>query len=267
MRIPFLKYHGAGNDFIVFDDKFFGKRLREMPKLIQNLCHRQLGIGADGLITIENLSPGFYMHYFNSDGNISSLCGNGSRCAVAVAHKFGWFNKEGSFKAYDGWHEAKIEESLGQVSVKMKDVEDILFVKQDFFLDTGSPHYVCFVNNLKDWDVVGEGRKIRYSSQYKEKGVNVNFVKPSQEGLKVCTYERGVENETLSCGTGVTAAALAFAKRENLMGHSEVQVSTKGGSLAVFFEFDGLRFSNIWLKGPVQFVYEGYILTDTFIEL
>jgi diaminopimelate epimerase len=267
MKIPFLKYHGAGNDFILCDDLFFGARLRDSSALIGRLCHRHLGIGADGLIVLERLEEGFHMHYFNADGHPSSLCGNGSRCAVAVARSWGWFDREGAFRAFDGWHQAAAEQDNSEVSIKMKDLSQWEWMQEDCYLDTGSPHYVRFLEELGKLNVVEEGKKIRYSKPYQASGVNVNFACPKDGGLQVYTYERGVENETLSCGTGVTAAALAFAQKQNLVGDRQIKVYTKGGHLTVYFHFDGQTFKDIWLKGPVQRVFEGFFSLEHFKEL
>jgi diaminopimelate epimerase len=264
MKVPFLKYHGAGNDFILCKDLFFGTEFRQSQTLIRRLCHRHLGIGADGLIVLEQLDKGFYMHYFNADGLPSSLCGNGSRCAVAVARAWGWFEKKGLFRAFDGWHEAIVEQDGFEVAIKMKDLSQMQWRQKDCFLDTGSPHYIRFLESLEGLNVVEEGKKIRYSSSYQASGVNVNFACPKDGGLQVYTYERGVEDETLSCGTGVTAAALAFAQKQNLLGSRQIKVDTKGGHLTVTFHFDGQTFRDIWLKGPVQFVFEGFFSLEQF---
>lgn len=258
MSLSFYKYQGTGNDFIVCISDDFSKEMRNNEVLISSLCQRRFGIGADGLIVLEKSEKSdFFMHYFNSDGKRSSLCGNGSRCAVAHAHFLGWINKECTFEAADGLHQAKIDESESLIKIHMSNVYNIKLSSNAYVLDTGSPHYVAFVNRLENLDIRESGRKIRYSDEFALRGINVNFVQEHPEKLEVCTYERGVEDETLSCGTGVTAAAVAFAFKNKLKGNNKIDIQTKGGELHVEFERAEDLFCNIWLSGPAERIFRG----------
>ena len=268
MEINFSKYQGTGNDFVMLNN-IRGEYSNLTLKQIEILCDRKFGVGADGLIKI-NASNGFAfeMDYYNSDGS-QSFCGNGARCSVLFAESLGVDISKVDFTAIDGNHEAsKIATVSGKfISLKMNDVKEINSINADFELNTGSPHYIRFVENLLEIDVFEEGRKIRYSQAYNELGINVNFVEVLTEidcenhQIEVATYERGVENETLSCGTGVTAAALAFAKKYNLMGANEVVVHTKGGKLTVKFnQIFNDYFENIFLIGPAIHVFDGTII-------
>jgi diaminopimelate epimerase len=263
MQIHFYKYQGTGNDFIILDN-----RTNQYDQLgtreIRQLCDRRFGIGADGLMLL-NLKPGydFEMKYFNSDGNESSMCGNGGRCLVKFASSLGLYKDTFRFAATDGDHDAEIDAD-GTVSLKMKDVEKIENYHGDSILDTGSPHYVQIVPDVKNIDVFQKGKEIRYSTDFAKEGINANFVEQQHvDRIIVRTYERGVEEETLSCGTGVTASALVCY--HNDMGFNNVMVITKGGMLSV--EFDRVNegsYRNIWLCGPATFVYEGDINIKPF---
>lgn len=263
MDIHFYKYQGTGNDFVMIDNRtlFFPK---QNIALVAKLCDRKFGIGADGLILLENpdyhqeKNVDFKMIYYNSDGRESSMCGNGGRCAVAFAHALGIINKVTTFVAIDGLHEATIDQEHG-VALQMKDVHDIKQLPQGLFLNTGSPHHIAMVTDLKAWNVKKEGAAIRYSDLYAPEGSNINFVE--QTGTNtfwVRTYERGVEDETLSCGTGVTAVAIAM----NFLGKTKanhVLLNTPGGLLQVSFKQSGTHFSHVFLKGPATFVFKGTI--------
>lgn len=258
MSLNFYKYQGTGNDFIICTDDDFNEEMRDNITFISSLCNRRFGIGADGLIVLEKKGRSdFFMHYFNSDGHKSSLCGNGSRCAVAHAHHLGWIDEECIFEAADGTHQAKIDKKQGLIKINMSNVYQIKTNSNAYILDTGSPHYVVFVNRLENLDVKESGRKIRYSDEFMLRGINVNFVKENTEGLEVCTYERGVEDETLSCGTGVTAAAVALAFKNKLKGKNKIIIQTKGGELYVEFERAEDLFCNIWLSGPAERIFKG----------
>lgn len=257
MHLHFYKYQGTGNDFVIIDNR--SNEIELTGEQIKFLCDRRFGVGADGLMLLE-LEPGadFKMVYFNSDGNESTLCGNGGRCINAFANKMGLINDRSKFIAIDGLHEAVIHD--GFVSLKMNDVKSIEKGENFFFLNTGSPHYVKFVDDLKKFNVKEEGKKIRYSEAYAKEGTNVNFIEKTEDSLFVRTYERGVENETLSCGTGVTASALVAAINGLASGKNYCKVTTPGGELRV--KFDKVlenNFYNIWLEGPAQFVFEGDI--------
>lgn len=254
-QLEFYKYQGTGNDFILIDNRqqaFDRKNL----KLVKSLCHRRYGIGADGLILIENHPDAdFEMVYFNSDGS-QSLCGNGSRCAVHFARQLGIIGDNAQFVAIDGLHEAYMIKE--QVYLRMHNVNKVERFEEDMFIHTGSPHYIRFVKELTKVNVPEEGRKIRHSDLFKTEGTNVNFVEPTEEGkVYVRTYERGVEDETLSCGTGVTAVALACS----YLGYqSPVKLVTPGGQLQVAFKPAGEdSFSDIYLSGPATFVFKGSI--------
>jgi diaminopimelate epimerase len=257
MQIHFYKYHGTGNDFILIDNR--ENKVMLDREQIAFLCHRRFGIGADGLMLLEN-EPGydFRMVYYNSDGNESTMCGNGGRCITAFAQKLGVFNMLTSFVAMDGAHSASIHRD-GTVSLDMIDVKEIEAEEDHFIINTGSPHYIIWVDNVASIDVVNEGREIRNEDRFAPKGINVNFVQKLEDGLRVRTYERGVEDETLSCGTGVTAAAIALKAQET--GTFTVPVETPGGTLEVSFNKDTAESAtNVVLKGPAVFVFEGDIL-------
>lgn len=258
MKIQFYKYQGTGNDFVMIDNRqnIFPKN---DTKLIESLCDRRFGIGADGLILLENHpSLDFKMVYFNSDGNESSMCGNGGRCLVAFAKQLNVIQDNATFEATDGLHHATITND-GIVSLQMKDVEDVK-VKEDYvFLNTGSPHHVALVDDLQNFDVKKEGAKIRYSELYGNAGSNINFVKQLDNDIfAVRTYERGVEDETLSCGTGVTAVALAMYTTGKTV-NNEINLKVEGGNLKVKFDVKNNLFTNVFLIGPATFVFEGKI--------
>jgi diaminopimelate epimerase len=262
MNLHFYKYQGTGNDFIILDNR---KGLIELKKeQVAFLCHRRFGIGADGLMLL-NLHDhyDFEMKYYNADGAESSMCGNGGRCLVKFASEMGINRSEYFFIAIDGEHKATIQNN-GQVSLKMQDVSAIQKQEERFILNTGSPHYVQFINNLHTFDVFTKGREIRNSEEFRKEGINVNFVEQTDEAdsIIVRTYERGVEDETYSCGTGVTAAALVCYHNEK--GYNYINVETKGGQLAVEFDKDDKDYKNIWLIGPATKVFEGDVkLPDT----
>lgn len=257
MKITFKKYQGTGNDFIIIDN-----RNLTFPKndfdLIQNLCHRHFGIGGDGLMLLESSEKhDFVMIYYNSDGKEGSMCGNGGRCIAAFAHQLGIFEKDCSFEAADGVHYASVVG--GTVHLKMSDVKIIEDHDSHYFLDTGSPHHIKFEETIKDLDVYGLGKAIRYGSPYFQKGANVNFVEiVNAQKIKVRTYERGVENETLSCGTGVTASAIA-TYISGKSRHNSITIETLGGNLNVSFKQENDQFKEIVLTGPATFVFEGEI--------
>lgn len=257
MTHTFYKYQGTGNDFVFIDNRqeIFNKN---DTKLIAHLCDRRFGIGADGLILLENdISADFKMVYYNADGNESTMCGNGGRCIVAFAKMLNIIKNETTFSAIDGLHEATIEN--GFVKLKMQDVETIELFENHVFLNTGSPHHVELVNNLRDYDVKNNGAKIRYGKPYNELGSNVNFVEQvNKDTFSVRTYERGVEDETLSCGTGVTAVALAMYNL-NKTELKTVNLNVEGGTLKVSFEQADKGYDNIWLQGPATQVFRGEI--------
>jgi diaminopimelate epimerase len=258
MHIEFYKYHGTGNDFILLDNR--GNIYNDItPRQVNFLCHRRFGIGADGLMMLgEKAGFDFEMVYFNSDGNTSSMCGNGGRCIIKFASMLGIKKTSYNFHAVDGVHEAEIDLN-GDVRLKMKDVDDVDYSYTRYILNTGSPHYVKNVPDVADLDVVAEGREIRNSKEFAKEGINVNFVETlDDDTIYVRTYERGVEDETYSCGTGITAAALISAHNDN--GFNRVEVKTKGGKLSVEFEkISDKEFKNIWLCGPAEMVFKGQV--------
>ncbi|MCM5663777.1 diaminopimelate epimerase [Galbibacter mesophilus] len=256
MKITFYKYQGTGNDFVMIDN-----RQHTFPKndtkLVNRLCDRKFGIGADGLILLENSEEAdFKMVYFNADGNESSMCGNGGRCLVAFAEFLGVIKSECTFVAVDGLHHAKIYDGI--VSLAMQDVPNIDIFDTYSFLNTGSPHHVQLVSDLPNLDVKVHGEKLRYG-KYGNAGSNINFVaQESPDVFAVRTYERGVEDETLSCGTGVTAVALAMHETKKTSSN-KVTLKTPGGELQVSFEKNGQGYKNIHLVGPATYVFSGAI--------
>lgn len=255
MTLTCYKYQGTGNDFIIVDNR--NQAIQLSTEQIKWLCDRRFGIGADGFMLLE-LAPtvDFKMVYYNSDGNESSMCGNGGRCIVAFAKQLGVINTHCKFIAIDGVHDAEVKND-GTVSLKMNDVKEIEIGNDYYYLNTGSPHYVKFVNKLDSFNVFEEGKKIRYNNRFFEVGTNVNFIEKKDNQLVVRTYERGVENETLSCGTGVTAAALVACIAGNSTTKNNCAIETLGGNLNVKFDkVLDTHFYNIWLEGAANFVFK-----------
>jgi diaminopimelate epimerase len=262
MILNFYKYQATGNDFIVIDDRQLLFDIRN-NSLVQKLCHRRFGIGADGLILLRNdPTYDFKMIYFNSDGYEGSMCGNGGRCITAFANHLMPDKSFFKFIAIDGVHESSIDninESGHLVRLQMNDVDNIISKDDDYILNTGSPHYVKLVDDNHHMNVVQEGRLVRNSEAFLMDGINVNFVEIHKDEINVRTYERGVEDETLSCGTGVTASAIA-AYFSGKITNQKIKVHTPGGELSVSFssEGDGV-FRNIFLIGSANFVFQGKI--------
>ena len=257
MKINFSKYNGAGNDFILIDDR--KNLINDNKSLITYLCDRHFGIGADGLIILkESSNSDFEILHYTSDGNLGSLCGNGSRCAVLFAFNKDIISTNTVFHAFDGIHNAEILGN-GLIKMEMKVNSDIVSNSFGTWLDTGSPHLVVEKNDTDELDVNNEGRLIRYNDFYKEEGVNVNFVeKISDNQFKIRTYERGVENETLACGTGSTASAICM----NFLGKtnsSNITMQCKGGDLSVEFNSSEKDYKEISITGPAKLVFEGVI--------
>jgi diaminopimelate epimerase len=265
MVIEFYKYHGTGNDFIIIDDfeSKFEKSQKNIQKTISLLCHRRFGIGADGLMLLQKSKKyEFKMKYFNSDGLEGSMCGNGARCISAFAFKQGYVSNKMIFEAIDGEHHAQIDKV--DIKVKMSNVEGYKKIKSAYVIDTGSPHYVEFVKNVENLDVIKKGKKIRHSETFEPLGVNVNFVEIAESFLKVRTFERGVEDETLSCGTGVVASAIAAFLKGHYTPNNNYKIETTGGKLSVKFSVnnDSGLIEDIWLKGPAELVFKGMIEKD-----
>lgn len=259
MTVHFYKYQGTGNDFILLDNRvneynFFS------AEQIRRLCDRRFGVGADGLMLLnEKAGYDFEMKYYNADGKEGSMCGNGGRCMAKFAYHLGIHRNSYKFLAADGQHEAEIDTD-GIISLKMKDVTGVKKFHSDFIVDTGSPHYIKMVTDVMNVDVFKKGQDIRYSKEFEQEGINVNFVEQMSEADKIMvrTYERGVEDETYSCGTGVTAAALICFHNEN--GFNDVEVKTLGGNLTVEFDrVDDGCYENIWLSGPAEKAFEGTV--------
>ncbi|MFK5890444.1 MAG: diaminopimelate epimerase [Flavobacteriaceae bacterium] len=259
MKLEFYKYQGAGNDFVMIDNRASVFDTSN-TKLINFLCNRRFGIGADGLICLENAEGfDFKMMYFNADGNESTMCGNGGRCIVAFAKYLNIIKDKAHFAAIDGVHKATIIKD--DVSLGMQDISDILMTDTHLFLDSGSPHHVTFVSDVETVDVKKDGRKIRNGAPYFKEGSNINFVTQIDENnFKVRTYERGVEDETLSCGTGVTAVAIAVHKSGKTKRNSVI-LKTRGGNLEVSFNLKDGVYTDIFLKGLAVQVFKGKITT------
>lgn len=262
MKIPFTKYHGTGNDFVLISGQQLAAPLSEGE--IERLCDRHFGIGADGLILVnpsDNAGIDYEMLYYNADGRVGSMCGNGARCAFHFAQSLKLAGNEAQFLAYDGAHTATMHEDL--ISVSMRDVNVVQQPSLNvFILDTGSPHYIRFVEDIGVVDVLVEGRAMRQSPEFSKNGINVNFVQVLNDGIRLRTYERGVEDITLSCGTGATAAVLAYATlKESANGPVKAQVD--GGMLTVDFERSLTGFTNILLSGPVMRVFDGEYVPST----
>ena len=254
MDIHFYKYQGAGNDFVIADNRNGSIALSR--EQVAFLCNRHMGIGADGLMLLEHADGyDFKMVYYNSDGNESTMCGNGGRCIAAFAKLLGVIGDNATFVAIDGPHTAAIDTD-GTVHLAMQDVTGIDFADNHAVLNTGSPHYVTWVDDVDGTDVFHNGRDIRNRAVFQPKGINVNFVQPTDNGIKVRTYERGVEDETLSCGTGVTASAIATVR--DAVGKFDTAIHTPGGLLRVSFTKDSPNTAkDVILTGPAQLVFEG----------
>ncbi|MEN9444374.1 MAG: hypothetical protein RIS47_1264 [Bacteroidota bacterium] len=259
MNLAFSKYQGAGNDFILVDNR---KKVltNATTEQIAKLCDRRFGIGADGLMLLEEAEGyDFRMIYYNSDGREGSMCGNGGRCITAFAAAVGAISAQTTFIATDGPHEAEILAD-GTVRLKMIDVTQVENIAADCYLNTGSPHYVRFTDNIHTLNVYAEGRSVRYNERFAAIGTNVNFVSQKANLLEVATYERGVEDETLACGTGVVAASMAACLASNGT-LTAFDIRTKGGKLHVDFAYHApAHFTNVWLQGPAEFVFSGEII-------
>jgi diaminopimelate epimerase len=263
MKVEFYKYQGTGNDFVMIDD-----RANSFPdanvELIERLCDRRFGIGADGLILLRNIEGfDFQMVYFNADGRPSTMCGNGGRCIAAFASFLGIGKDTVSFLAADGPHTAEFVDN--QVSLQMKDVEMISPRASAYVLDTGSPHFVLFDSEIEKMNIIKLAKAIRHNAEFNDQGINVNFVQVDDVShIKVRTYERGVEDETYSCGTGVVASAISyyhkFKPKDESKADAVVNVTTQGGPLQVMFDFDNSqRYVNVRLIGPAVQVFKGEV--------
>lgn len=261
-KVIFSKFHGTGNDFIMVDNRT-QRLVFDDPATVARMCDRRFGIGADGLILLEESGAfDFRMVYYNADGREGSMCGNGGRCLVAFAEQLGIVEGQAEFEATDGLHQAfilKKQDPEWTVSLRMNDVTRVEVVPGAYVLDTGSPHYVALSEELETLDVNRSGRQIRNSDPYRQKGINVNFISFLPEGTAIRTYERGVENETWSCGTGSVAAAIVTELKGKKNPAGPVNILTRGGALRVKFKTVGDEYTDIWLEGPARFVYEGSI--------
>ncbi len=266
--INFYKYNSAGNDFIIIDNRL--EDFYVNAEWIRKLCDRNFGIGADGLVLLEsNNNSDYFMNYFNSDGLPSSLCGNGSMCCghfastldILIKHENSY---KGSFSTREGVFDVVVDTNI--VCVNMPPVADFRIINDDIIINTGSPHYIKFVKNLENLDVKKEGSAIRYSQNFSQDGINVTFVEQNESDIFIRTYERGVESETLSCGTGVVAAALSMWIKKMIHVTSNILIRTKGGVLQVSFKYNNHTntFSNISLSNRVECVFEGKISTPKF---
>lgn len=256
-EIQFYKYQGAGNDFILVDNRNASFDASNQ-QLIQKLCDRRFGIGADGLMLLQDTNNyDFQMVYFNADGKEGTMCGNGGRCLVAFARDLGVVNSETVFLAVDGKHDARINQNT--VDLGMIDVHEYHMDGNAYVLNTGSPHYVQFVDNLATKNVYQDGDAIRNNEVYKEKGINVNFIEKENNGYFVRTFERGVEDETYACGTGAVASAMSVAIQSGKDGDFEIPIRVLGGQLRISFHKKGNQFSNVYLSGPAIQVFQGKI--------
>lgn len=259
MEIPFFKFHGAMNDFVVLDGR--NTAVPELSiKLVQLLCNRRSGIGADGVILLKEQTNGLRMVYYNSDGKEGSMCGNGGRCFAAFARMLGLAGEQVDFEAYDGPHRAYVLESNNNqytVQLEMSDVTGVEQLNNCMVLDTGSPHYITFVDDLDAVDVFNEGKSIRNSQPFAKDGINVNFVQPKSGALHIRTYERGVEAETMACGTGSVAAAIAAYESGLVSSSKNIIINTRGGQLQVSFEKNNGAYHHVTLTGPAEFVFKG----------
>lgn len=264
MDLNFYKYQGAGNDFILIDNRLSDLEKIDLPvgqaieNVIAQLCDRRFGVGADGLMFL-NTHPDydFEMVYHNANGKVGSMCGNGGRCIVAFAKQLGLIESETNFLAVDGPHYAKISAVGNWVELQMIDVDSITLDGKAYVLNTGSPHFVQPVTNLNEMDVFAAGSAIRNNDTYKAEGINVNFVELKTDHLFVRTFERGVEGETFACGTGATAVAMAIAKHNKQIGHVETDVKVLGGDLKIRFDYNGREFTKVFLCGAANLVFEG----------
>ncbi len=258
MELEFYKYQGTGNDFVMIDNRS-NTFPKENTQLVAHLCDRRFGIGADGLILLDtDATSDFRMVYYNSDGNLSSMCGNGGRCLVAFAKKLNVIQNETTFLATDGLHYATVGAD-GIVSLQMIDVAEIKNTQDYSFLNTGSPHHVQIVEDLQHFNVKENGAAIRYGNLYGQAGSNINFIKKIDETtFSLRTYERGVEDETLACGTGATAVAIAM-NATGQTNSNEINLNVEGGKLAVSFDKVNEKYTNVFLKGPAEFVFKGTI--------
>lgn len=257
-HIHFYKYQAAGNDFVMIDNRKLA--FDATPENIVRFCDRRFGAGSDGLILLNPPQDGadFVMKYFNSDGSSGSMCGNGGRSIISFARFLGIIQQTTRFIAPDGWHEGTVLDS-GLISLKMQDIDDADMHLTDYTMDTGAPHLVRFVPTIEGLDVYNDGRVIRYDPIFGDYGINVNFADDSAQPIKMATYEIGVEDETLACGTGATAVAIALAKKnEAPIGSTQsFDLQAKGGLLNVKFENTEKGATNVWLTGPATLVYEG----------
>lgn len=260
MVLPFYKYHGAGNDFVMIDGRDLDVNLRLNARVVAGLCDRRFGIGADGLIVLRpGVTSDFSMEYYNADGHPGSMCGNGGRCIFRFARDLGYVDTHARFDAADGVHEV-FENNDGTISLRMNVKGGIKELMSGAFeLNTGSPHYVIRVADVDQVDAYKEGKAIRNSPEYQQEGINVNFISLREGVVYMKTYERGVEDETYSCGTGVTAAAMVAIA--NGWSHPPVQVSTRGGMLEVSatYHSESREFEDLWLNGPAEYVFRGEI--------
>ncbi len=257
MNLKFEKYQGAGNDFILIDNR--DHQIKNLKaETVKFLCDRHFGIGADGLMLLNaHKKYDFEMDYYNSDGSGGAMCGNGGRCIVAFAKRLGIIDKHTYFLASDGLHEAFIDKS-GTIKLKMTDVSEIQNDEHSYFINTGAPHHIEFDNDIFRIDVYAKGKEIRYSEKYRKTGTNVNFVQISNEGLKIRTYERGVENETLACGTGAVASAIAYYQKFKPK-VSTVKVKALGGELEISFNEKDNKYTDVYLSGPAKHVFSGEV--------
>lgn len=254
MQVKFSKYHGAGNDFIMIDGRTLSRQLMEDE--IAFLCHRHFGVGADGLIIVDpDSNQDFIMRFHNADGSSGAMCSNGSRCAIKFASRIGYEFDRAKFSCCGIPYVGKIY-SRHLIGTSFPDQVSCTVHESGYHLNNGAPHFVIFVDRLTSVNPREVGRNWRYHQDFMPTGVNVNFIEVLDENeLEIVTYERGVEDLTLACGTGALASAMAYVQKENKSGSQELSLESDGGTLTVKLNRTTTGYSNIEVLGPAEEVF------------